>query len=495
MMSPGTPTRRPLVRFVVIGLAVVVGAAIFWWCRPVLASYWRSASAKVVPAPPAAPEPGPKVELASAHPPTLRVPKELIDGQRYRTAAAADAPTPEPLHLHGTTITDPNRNARVVCLFAGSVVRIGVRGDQARTSEGLSTTPDVGLRPGDEVKKGQILAVVWSKDVGEKKSALVDAMSKLWADQKILDRYKSVEPGVVTLTLLTQAEQAVQSDKNAVATAERTLRSWQLPEEDVAAVRREAELLFKGEKTARDREVERSWAEVAIRAPFDGVVLEKNVTVGDTIDPTVVLFKLSKLDRLEVIMNVYEEDLPKLQHLARAGEAAAGPAEGGSPGLDALRRDQAHRETTWTLTFQANGATETAAFDRVGVVIDPTQHSGTVSGWVDNRKGNLFVGQFVTATVPLKPDPTLVAVPTSAVVEDADGSTVFVATDPAARLFVRRKVAVAVRGREQIFLRKQPTPAEAARGAEPVKPGETVLATGAVDLAGELTSLLTTKKE
>src|SRR5579883_2980313 len=475
------PVRRPVLQYLEPALVLTTGVGV-WYYWPSLSAYGSSAVGKVAPNKPTAPETGPRVELVPGNPAAIQVPKELLSTPRFKTAVVADAPSPEPLTLQGTTFLDPNRNSVVHSLFPGQVMKVGLRGDTSKTSEQLSNSPDTGLRPGDDVKQGQILLVIWCKDVGEKKSELVDAVARLRADQKVLDRYKSVEPGVVTLNAITNAEQAVESDRNAVAKAERTLRSWLLNDDDISAVYREADKV-RDTKAPRDKEVERSWAEVAIRAPFDGVIVEKNVTVGDVIDPSKDLVKIAKLDRLQVLMNAYEEQLPLLRQLARAADEAAGlPSQ--SPGLEALRQAQSGRSTKWTLTFQANGATETAAFDRLGVMIDPMQHTGTVTGWVDNSRRNLFVGQFVTATVPLKPDPSLVAVPTGAVVEDAAGTAVYVATDPAAGRFVRKKVAVAVRGREQIFLRKQPTPAEAARGAEPIQPGQEVLAAGAIELAG-----------
>jgi multidrug efflux pump subunit AcrA (membrane-fusion protein) len=43
------------------------------------------------------------------------------------------------------------------------------------------------LRTGDRVKKGQLLATVYSIDVSQKKNDLIDAVSQLKLDEKILD--------------------------------------------------------------------------------------------------------------------------------------------------------------------------------------------------------------------------------------------------------------------------------------------------------------------
>ena len=215
------------------------------------------------------------------------------------------------------------------------------------------------------------------------------------------------------------------------------------------------------------------------------------------VDPILDLFKLANLDRLQILANVYEEDLPKLQEIerdARAAEAVAAPpgGTGGSEGMEGLVRAAGDRVRAWTISFQAtNGRGQAGAFEKIGAVIDPMQHTGSVSGWVDNRDGRLFLGQFVTATVSLKKDPDLVAVPTAAVIESAAGPLVFVQTAPG--VFSRRSVEIVVRGREQIFIRRPLTATIAVAGPAgvfgPIPVGSVVLARGAVELNGELEAL------
>jgi cobalt-zinc-cadmium efflux system membrane fusion protein len=347
------------------------------------------------------------------------------------------------------------------------------------------------------VKQGQILAVVYSKDAGALKTDLLNRLTQLWADQTVLKRYQSVEavsPGVVPPTQLTQLTQNVQSDWVYVRNAERNLRASQFTEDEIQIVKDEALKLKENANADYDKDLERTWAEYLVRAPFDGRIVEKNATLGDAIDPTVDLYKLAKLDRLQVLADVYEEDLPKIQQIAEdaeKAEKAATPSGGvdNSQGLESVIQSAGDRIRNWTISYQATGEGEVGAFDKLGVVIDPMQHTGTVRGWVNNARGRLFLGQFVIATIPLRPDPNLVAVPTGAVVESGGTSTIFVRTSTSEPLFTSRKVAVVVRGREQIFLRREPNAAEKARGAEAIQPGDVVISRGAVELFGELDNL------
>ncbi len=436
---------------------VLVGAAWYWW--PALRAEVR---AKGDPSPPAVSvSDRPRVELVCADPPVLGVPAWLFDTPRFRAAPVGVAPSPEPLRLHGTVVPDANRMPRVHSLFGGQVVKIGRKGDMAQSSRDLVATPDDGLRRGDEVKRGQILMVIWSKDAGAMKTDLVNQMTAVRAAQRVLERYKAVDPGVVPLNQVTQAQQQYESAVVMVRNAERNLRSAQFTEAEIAVVRREAEKLLahadgpKPEPFLPDSELERTWAEYPIRAPFDGVIVEKNPTLGDAIDPTTDLFKLAMLDRMEVLLNVYEEDLPKLQGLLDA-PPPVWSASSGHP------RPADPRACTIHLPGSGEGAAAEGRIESLGTLIDPMQHTGTAHGWVDNARRKLFIGQFVTATVALPPDPNVVSVPASAVVEDADGPAVFVQTDRP-REFVRRRVSASVRGREAVLVRKEPTPAEASR--------------------------------
>jgi multidrug efflux pump subunit AcrA (membrane-fusion protein) len=100
-----------------------------------------------------------------------------------------------------------------------------------------------------------------------------------------------------------------------------------------------------------------------------------------------------------------------------------------------------------------------------------------VCGRVDNKKGELRVGQFVTATVELPAVPGEVEVPTAALVEDGRTSAVFVQPDPSRPQFVRRQVEVARRFRDVAYL----------KGG--VRPGDRVVASGAVLLSEALADL------
>jgi cobalt-zinc-cadmium efflux system membrane fusion protein len=428
----------------------------------------------------------PRIGWDAHSPDIIHLPPDYSTALRVRTAIVRPAPPPEPLRLRGSLMFDANSLARIHSLFNGQIVSVGKEDSRQRKvgpafpAELLrdkSNDPGA-LRSGDFVKKGQVLAVIWSKDVGEKKSELVDAISRLEADRKLLARYENVDPGVVALKDKDNAVRNVQADLIAVAKAERTLRSWLLSEAEIAGVRREAEKILRKngaeiaarpdkkkdrrEQLVLDPEVERTWAQTSIRSPIDGIILEKNITIGDVIDPTQDLFKIVDLSHLQVMANAYGEDLAALRRLKP-------------------------EQMCWKvyLNEAGDGKPVEGAIDRIGKIIDPTQHTGLVTGWIDNP-GDRFIGEFITAAVDLPADTSLVAIPSSALIEEGDAARVLVAVDSTHLAFTPRMVAVVERGRQTVLIRAEPDAAEKRRGAQPLRAGEEVVTTGNLQLAAEL---------
>ena len=77
---------------------------------------------------------------------------------------------------------------------------------------------------GDFVKKGQLLTVIWSKELGEKKSELIESLAQLHTDETKLKRLEELlVKGAVPEATVLEARRSVESDLIAVARSERTL--------------------------------------------------------------------------------------------------------------------------------------------------------------------------------------------------------------------------------------------------------------------------------
>ena len=328
------------------------------------------------------------------------------------------------------------------------------------------------------MKKGNLLAVLFSVDVGNKKNDLFDALSQLRLDEEVLKRAEARSAAVPEVFLL-NARRNVQADINAVNRAENTLKTWAIPEEDIQAVRDEVKNLAGGQdKHAKDKDRLKQWARVELKAPDDGFIIEQNVALHETVvDNTTNLFQIAKVDPLIVLAAVPEDDLPALQDL----------------------KSQSQNHIGWTV--RTVGAQPIAGLvDDIGYLIDPNQHTAVVRGHIPNPNGLLRAGQFVTATVELLPPKDVVEVPISAMVEDGKDSIVFVQTDPAKPVYTMRRVQVTNRFDRTAYVRSVPLAKGEELGAgedaqpslpkEPLREGERVLTAGALELKTALANKL-----
>jgi cobalt-zinc-cadmium efflux system membrane fusion protein len=441
------------------------------------------------------------VTLVSGHAHTLEVPEEVCaalgirKGQRDSVAVARAPIMMRPLVLPGSTALDPTHLARIKARFAPArVVELAQVWDQSpRTGHTIFRE----LRQGDSVSKGDLLGIFYSVDVGSKKNDLLDALVQLELDQKILDearKHAEAVPGVFLITY----ERAVQGDRNAINRALNNLKLWDIPQDEIDLLHAEAKKIsadknawlktpegrwVKGEKQARtgnaepDRETENPWGRVTLRAPFDGVVVERNLHVGEmVVDNTVNLFQIADVNRLLVIANCPEDALPALEALG-------------------------HGERRWTVrTVGAASSTGLpGTIDEIGYVIDPNQHTAVIKGYVDNPGKRIRGGQYVTATVNIPPPDDVVEIPTDALVDDGLQSLVFVQPDAATHHFTMRRVQVTHRFGSTVFVRATPIPEEEQLTAEeaeegllpkePLRPGERVLLSGAVELKAAVLDL------
>jgi cobalt-zinc-cadmium efflux system membrane fusion protein len=413
-------------------------------------------------------EPSRSVELAPGKSDTLRLPADVVQAFRLETVEARPATRPRPLELSGRLNLDPNHLARIHARFGGQVMEIAEVPDTQRPDGQTHFRP---LRLGDKVRAGQLLVVVWSKDLGEKKNDLVDALSMLRYDQERLSNLERlVQTGSTSEDTVRQARRNVEMDLNAVNKAESALRTWRLTEAEIEAIKTEAEHI-RQRKGKRDPEQVKNWARVEVRAPLTGTILEKNVTIGDIVDTATDLFKIADLRELVVWADAYEEDLPALLSL---------PPD---------RR-------VWTIRLKGdpNAQPLEGQIDYVGEIIDPNQHTALVGGRVNNRDGRLRAGQFITATVELPPSPDEVVIPVTALVEDGHTSIVFVQEDTGRTEYSLRRVAVRQRLPATVTVRSRLTPQQEQLGLQPLRPGEWVVRKGAVELKKALEELQASAK-
>jgi len=463
---------------VAVTLVLLAGLLIFTGAFP---QPWKAAAASVAPNPPASANLG--VELVKDVPHTLAVPDDVrkglsIHNARTEMIAVAKLPTTtQTMVLPGSTALDPTRLYRIRARFAPArVVEIAPVIDEAASlKKGQTVFRE--LRAGDKVKKGDLLGVFYSVDVGSKKNDLIDALCQLRLDEEILEKAeKAFLSGALPEVFLLNARRNVEADRNAERRAVNTLKTWDIPEEDIKSVYEEALEIGK-RKGKRDPDKDKLWPKVELRAPDDGTIVERNVAQHEmVVDNTVNLFQIAKVDRLLVLANAPEDDLPTLN------------------ALETLERK-------WTVRTVGAAAVKglEGPIDEIGYLIDPNQHTAIIKGHVDNPDGRIRGGQFVSATVQIPPPKDVVEVPIDAIVEDGRVCVVFVQSNREKHHYTMRRVQVTQRFDKTAFVRSAPipedeqrTPEEEELGIQPKEPlraGERILTSGVGELKAALLDL------
>jgi len=454
---------------VLIVLGVVIGLPVLGYLGvPRLKEWWDHEHPHVESSSIRAEKAKPRGTLVGAESKTLRLPQEVFEMMQVRSVAVEPALTSDMLKLDGSLFLDANRLVHVNSRFAGDVTELGQievpASDQISTSANRTVSRSISF--GDNVRKGQLLAVIWSKELGEKKSELVESLTQLRFDEDKLKRMEDLfSKKSVPERNVFDAHRDVDSDVITVARIERTLRSWRLSTEQIQAIRDEAERV-RARNTERQTEFDESWARVEIRAMMEGTIVEKNVAVGDFVGTDLDIFKIADLRRLDVLAHVYEEDISLLESLAPEQQrwAIRLNAEPQSPPLE-------------------------GNFQRIGHLIDPAQHTALVKGWVDNSAGRLRAGQFISAQVTLPPDPDEVAIPVSALVDQEGESRVFVETDSGNHEFTCRRVLPTRRRGQSVFISSKPRQVPGQLPIDALQVGERVVTVGGVEMAQELETL------
>jgi multidrug efflux pump subunit AcrA (membrane-fusion protein) len=425
----------------------------------------------------------------------LRISDEAMAGLEVNPVKAEPALQARPLPPQiGSVNYDNDRLFAMRPRFPGEIIEIKQVEDTSYPYGPKRFRP---LRFGDKIQQGELLGVLWSKDLGIAKAALVDAIvNKRLSEDVVARQEKLFYEGGLALATFEQSKAKLASDSNAYATALRTLNILKVEREEIEAIEKEAREIS-DKKKKRDPELEKNWARVEIRAPIyakdaqgrpdpkhELTVVEKNTNLWDMVDPgrDLPLFRLADLSRLQIWVHPPEEYLPLLREQLRYGPGAL----------------------KWKVRFQAEPAGSLPLelpVSQLSPSLEPNQKTPMLIGYLDNPEGKYLIGQFVTATIYTPAPENTVEVPTDAV-NLVDGQYLVFARSPEGKKneFYLRRVAVAQSHSKATLIRSKLTEddeklsqAEQARNRrkiEPLHPGELVLTRGVVELTAALEDLL-----
>jgi membrane fusion protein, heavy metal efflux system len=277
---------------------------------------------------------------------------------KFPFVAAEKVEAAAELNATGSVAPDVSREVPVISLANGRVV-------------------DIKARPGDDVKKGQLLFHVQSPDITNAFDAYLKAVNdEQLANKADLRAQDLFQHGAVSQAMLEQADSAERDAKADMNAAEDQLKILGVDKEHPSSV-------------------------VGVYAPISGVITTQNITnaaaAGVGLSGSATAFTIADLTEVWILCDVYENDIPKLQL-----------------GQEANIRLNAYPDRPIK-----------GRITDIGPVLDPQLRTAKVRIQVPNP-GFLRLGMFATATFSSRKADTHAAVPADAVLHLHDRDWVFV---------------------------------------------------------------------
>jgi cobalt-zinc-cadmium efflux system membrane fusion protein len=324
------------------------------------------------------------------------------------------------LVLNGTVRYDENQLVRVASTVGGRIA---------------SMPADLGAF----VRRGEPLVWIDSAELGRAREELVRELAQLRIASRSYDRARRL----VEQKAISQGEFQVREGDflSRKAATDAAVRALQLLGEAPGETERIRAAIEEGKEATFSPS-----SQIALRAPFDGRVLERQSTPGSTIEPMHPMLTFANLSTLWVFLQAYEKDLALLR-----------------PGLPLHIRTEAYPQDTFE-----------GRLDFLGGAVDEGTRTVGVRATVRNTADKLRPGMFVKAQIDVprtQAKKAIVAVPQSALQTLEGRTVVFVQVAPGR--FARRAVETGrtFEGFTEIL--------------SGVKPGESVVTEGSFVLKSE----------
>jgi RND family efflux transporter MFP subunit len=249
---------------------------------------------------------------------------------------------------------------------------------------------------GEHVRRGQVLARIYSPDLADAHARYVAARAQLDAHDRELQR--TSELAGIGAASRQELERAHADHAAQVA--------------DVASARARLELLG-GDLPPSGEPAPVSSAIIDVPAPIDGVVTARSVNVGLNVDPTMPLFTVVDLSTVWVIADVSEQDLGRV----RVGSPAS------------------------VTTAAEPGVTLSGRVSYIDPQIAPATRTARLRVEVPNRGGRLRLGMYANVRVqPANAETAIPVIPRTALQQIGDRTVVYIASSSGEGPFIEREV-------------------------------------------------------
>lgn len=284
-----------------------------------------------------------------------------------------------------------------------------IRYDQRRvarlSSRAFGTVWRVEKEVGQKVKKGDILALVDSVEVGKAKAELLQALALSELKQQTVRQMKPLVGGAISGAKFLEAEAELKGAQIRLVSAQQTLLNLGLPVKieifmGLSPEEMAEKIRFLGlprSLTSILKESIRTANLIPVYSPLDGIVVEREVVEGEVVDPKQELFLVADTRRLWLILDIPQEE----GAFVKLGQKVSFRR---APGKKAI-----HGKITWISTR-----------------IDESTRTLKARAELDNPKGQLRASTFGTAQVVLREEDNAWVVPSETVQWDGSCHVVFV---------------------------------------------------------------------
>ncbi|MDH4154076.1 MAG: efflux RND transporter periplasmic adaptor subunit [Nitrospira sp.] len=340
----------------------------------------------------------------------LRLTAEELSRMQLELSPVAQGEILSHREFPATVQANQNELAEVTALIRGRVVKVHV---------------DVG----QDVKKGTLLALLHSVDLGVAEGEHLKAEARLEEAERSHGRARELyENKAVSLAELQRREAAMKAARAESRETRNRLELLGVPREEIDRLDREHTIK----------------ADMPLRAPFDGRVITRNITKGEVVETDQTLFTVANLTDVWVIGNVPEKDI----RFIRKDQT-----------VNVVLAAYPHAIFSGTITY-------------VGDMLDPATRTMSLRVTVPNPDRLLKPEMFAIISVYITSSPDALSIPLAAVHDGPAGKMVFVQRE--AGVFETRTVKL---GNEE---------GDGVRVFEGVQAGEQVVTKGSFALKSEI---------
>jgi len=351
-----------------------------------------------------------KLDSASTRPGFVHLTLEELSRIQLELAPVMQGQILSHREFPATVQANQNELAEVTTLIRGRVVKVLV---------------DVG----QDVKKGALLALLHSVDLGMAEGEYLKAKARLEEAERSHLRAKELyDNKAVSLAELHRREAAMKTAQAEVREAKNRLELLGVPGGEIDRLDREHTIK----------------ADVPLRAPFEGRVITRNITRGEVVETEQKLFTVANLTDMWVVGNVPEKDVQFIRKDQKVNVVVAA---------------YPHAIVSGIITY-------------VGDVLDPATRTMSLRVTVSNPDRLLKPEMFAIVIVYTASGPDALSIPIAALQDGPTGKMVFVQREVG--IFEARTVKL---GTEE---------GEVIRVLDGVKAGEQVVTKGSFALKSEM---------